>query len=638
MPVASLDHVSLAFGHLPLLDDVVLQIEPGERVALVGRNGSGKSTLLQILSGERAIDAGSVSLQPGLRIGRLAQDVPLATNRPVFDVVAEGLGDISELVAAYHHAARNVAEGSTPAMLAALGELQHELEQRDGWRIEQRVELVLSRLNLPPEASVDTLSGGWRRRVLLARALVAQPDLLLLDEPTNHLDLDAITWLEAFLADYPGAVVFVTHDRAFLQRLATRIVEIDRGRVTSWPGDYATFVRRKEEWLADETTHREKFDKRLAEEEVWLRQGVKARRTRNEGRVKALMAMRQQRAARRVEQGMVRLQVERAERSGDIVFEADVVSKAFGSDTVVRDFSVRVMRGDRIGLIGPNGAGKTTLLRLLLGELAPDGGDVRRGANVQVAYYDQQREQLDPERTVFDTVGDGNDTVTVNGGSRHVNAYLRDFLFPPERAAAPVKALSGGERNRLLLARLFTRPANVLVLDEPTNDLDLETLELVEAELVRWPGTLLLVSHDRMFLDNVVTSTLVFEGGGRVQEYVGGYDDWLRQRDRAPGGVEGADRAAPVPSGASPTATGKTTAPEAARKLSYRERRELEALPARIEVLEAEQRTLNGTIADSAFYRQPADAIAATLDRLQRVERDLGDLYARWAVLDSRPR
>jgi ATPase subunit of ABC transporter with duplicated ATPase domains len=430
MPVASLDHVSLAFGHLPLLDDVVLQIEPGERVALVGRNGSGKSTVLQILSGERAIDAGSVSVQPGLRIGRLAQDVPLATNRAVFDVVADGLGDISELVAAYHHAARNVAEGSTPAMLADLGELQHELEQRDGWRIEQRVELVLSRLNLPPEAGVDTLSGGWRRRVLLARALVAQPDLLLLDEPTNHLDLDAITWLEGFLADYPGAVVFVTHDRAFLQRLATRIVEIDRGRVTSWPGDYTTFVRRKEEWLADETTHREKFDKRLAEEEAWLRQGVKARRTRNEGRVKALMAMRQQRAARRLEQGQVRLQVERAERSGDIVFEADGITKAFGSGAVVRDFSVRVMRGDRIGLIGPNGAGKTTLLRLLLGELAPDGGDVRRGANVQVAYYDQQREQLDPERTVFDTVGDGNDTVTVNGGSRHVNAYLRDFLFP----------------------------------------------------------------------------------------------------------------------------------------------------------------------------------------------------------------
>jgi len=336
---------------------------------------------------------------------------------------------------------------------------------------------------------------------------------------------------------------------------------------------------------------------------------------------------------------MVRLQVERAARSGDIVFEADGVSKAFGSDTVVRDFSVRVMRGDRIGLIGPNGAGKTTLLRLLLGELAPDGGDVRRGANVQVAYYDQQREQLDPERTVFDTVGDGNDTVTVDGGSRHVNAYLRDFLFPPERASAPVKALSGGERNRLLLARLFTRPANVLVLDEPTNDLDLETLELVEAELVRWPGTLLLVSHDRVFLDNVVTSTLVFEGGGRVQEYVGGYDDWLRQRDAAPGGVEGADRAVQVPSGTrSRTATATTTELKTAKKLSYRERLELEALPGRIEVLEAEQRTLSGTIADAAFYKQPADAIARTLDRVQRVERDLGDLYARWDALDSRPR
>ena len=389
---------------------------------------------------------------------------------------------------------------------------------------------MLSRLDLPADARVDTLSGGWRRRVLLARALVGEPDVLLLDEPTNHLDLDAIIWLETFLTEYPGALVFVTHDRAFLQRVATRIVEIDRGRLTSWPGDYATFLRKKHEWLANEAITQDKFDKRLAEEEAWLRQGVKARRTRDEGRVRALMAMREERAARRELAGAVRLQIETARSSGQLVLEADAVTKDYGSKPVVRDFSARIMRGDRIGLIGPNGAGKTTLLRLLLGELAPDQGEVRRGANVEVAYYDQQREQLDPERTVFDTLGDGNDTVTVDGRSRHVNAYLRDFLFPAERAQSPVKALSGGERNRLLLARLFTRPANLLVLDEPTNDLDLETLELLEAQLVEWPGTLLLVSHDRAFLDNVVTSTFVFEGGGRVEEYLGGYADWLRQR------------------------------------------------------------------------------------------------------------
>ena len=530
MPLVSLDQVSVAFGHLPLLGDAHLRIERGERVCVVGRNGAGKSTLLRIISGEQPPDGGSVWTEPGLRIARLDQDVPISTDKTVFDVVADALGDLSDLVARYHRTAVQLAETSTPILLEKLGRLQHELEQADGWRIEQRVELVLSRLDLPADARVDTLSGGWRRRVLLARALVGEPDVLLLDEPTNHLDLDAIIWLETFLTEYPGALVFVTHDRAFLQRVATRIVEIDRGRLTSWPGDYATFLRKKHEWLANEAITQDKFDKRLAEEEAWLRQGVKARRTRNEGRVRALMAMREERAARRELAGAVRLQIETARSSGQLVLEADAVTKDYGSKPVVRDFSARIMRGDRIGLIGPNGAGKTTLLRLLLGELAPDRGEVRRGANVEVAYYDQQREQLDPERTVFDTLGDGNDTVTVDGRSRHVNAYLRDFLFPAERAQSPVKALSGGERNRLLLARLFTRPANLLVLDEPTNDLDLETLELLEAQLVEWPGTLLLVSHDRAFLDNVVTSTFVFEGGGRVEEYLGGYADWLRQR------------------------------------------------------------------------------------------------------------
>jgi ATP-binding cassette subfamily F protein uup len=600
MPLVSLDRVSIAHGHLPLLDDASLQIEAGERVSVIGRNGTGKSTLLQIISGDQQPDRGSVWRQPSLRIARLEQDVPLSTDRPVSEVVAEGLLGLA------HDAAED-------------------------WKREHHVDLILSRLQLPPAAIVNTLSGGWRRRVLLARALVAEPDLLLLDEPTNHLDIDAITWLEEYLADYHGAVVFVTHDRAFLQRLATRIVELDRGRLTSWPGDYATFLRRKDEWLANQAVQDEKFDKRLAEEEVWLRQGVKARRTRNEGRVRALMAMRDERAARRDAIGSVRLQIDRAERSGQLVFEADRIAKAFGGKPVVRDFSARVMRGDRIGLIGPNGAGKTTMLRMLLGEMTPDSGEIRQGANVQIAYYDQQREQLDPERTVFDTVGEGNDTVMVNGQPRHVHAYLRDFLFPTERARSPVKALSGGERNRLLLARLFTRPANVLVLDEPTNDLDLETLELLEAQLVDWPGTLLLVSHDRAFLDNVVTSTFAFEGDGRVEEYVGGYEDWLRQRQAARSAA--AAPAAPRGKGAVPLFEGRAAT---ARKLSYKEQREFADLPARIEALEAEQVALNARVVEPAFYREPAATIDRTLARLTELQQALTKAYARWDELDSR--
>jgi ABC transport system ATP-binding/permease protein len=638
MPLVSLDRVSVAYGHLPLLEQVSLQIDAGERVCIIGRNGTGKSTLLQIIRGDLAPDAGSVWTQPGVQMARLVQDVPLASDQPVFDVVAQGLGDLSELTTAYHRAAVAVAERGTPALLEQLGRLQHELEERDGWRLEQRIETIVSRLSLPADAIVNTLSGGWRRRVLLAQALVAQPELLLLDEPTNHLDIDAITWLESFLVEYSGAVVFVTHDRTFLQRLATRIVELDRGRLTSWPGDYATFLRRKEEWLANEAVQQEKFDKRLAGEEAWLRQGIKARRTRNEGRVRALMAMRQERAARRARAGMVRLRAEQADASGRLVFEARQVTKAFGAQPVVRDFSARVMRGDRIGLIGPNGVGKTTLLRLLLGEIAPDEGEVRRGTNVQVAYYDQQREQLDPERDVFDTVGGGSDTVTVHGRSRHVHAYLRDFLFPPERARAPVRALSGGERNRLLLARLFTRPANVLVMDEPTNDLDLETLELLEAQLVEWPGTLLLVSHDRAFLDNVVTSTFVFEGHGRVEEYVGGYEDWLRQTSAATPAEAPVARREPVRAARTERGATASGLEDAAlpRKLSFREQRELEQLPARIEALEAEQRQLEATLAHPEFYKEPPGTITATLAKLETLQRLLGDTYARWDELDSR--
>ena len=607
MPLVSLDGVAIAYGHLPLLDDVSMRIDAGERIAIIGRNGAGKSTLLKVLSGEVVPDSGVVWRQPGARLARLEQDVPLSASRPVFDVVSDGHT---------HHTAED-----------------------DQWRREHDVDLVLSRLQLDGTAIVDTLSGGWRRRVLLARALVGQPDLLLLDEPTNHLDIDAIAWLEDFLAAYRGAVVFVTHDRAFLQRLATRIVELDRGRLTSWPGDYRTYVRRKEEALAAEEAEYARFDRKLAEEERWIRQGIKARRTRNEGRVRALEAMRAERLARRTQMGSVRLQgaiaEAQAQPSGKLVFELIGVSKSYGDTAVVRDFSARIMRGDRIGLIGPNGVGKTTLLKMILGELPPDAGEVRRGANVDIAYYDQQREQLDPERTVFDTVGDGNDTVTIDGRSRHVHGYLRDFLFAPERAASPVKALSGGERNRLLLARLFTRPANVLVLDEPTNDLDIETLELLEEQLVEWPGTLLLVSHDRAFLDNVVTSTFVFEGDGRVQEYVGGYEDWVRQRVKPAEALPaaGGGPAAPPRSSAEPNA-GRGAA-IAVRKLSYKEQRELEALPARIDALEAEERELNARVAGPEFYKEGGTAIAAALARLEALAAELSAAYARWEDLDS---
>jgi ATP-binding cassette subfamily F protein uup len=629
MPVIALDDVSTAFGHVPLLDHATLTIEAGERIALIGRNGTGKSTLLRILAGELVPDAGSVRREPGLRAARLAQDATLSTAESVFDVVAGGLGDIRTLVTAYHHAAVEVADRATSAALARLASVQHELDERDGWRIEQRVESVIERLGLPPDAPVHTLSGGRQRRTLLARTLVAEPTLLLLDEPTNHLDIEAIEWLEAFLADYAGVLVFVTHDRAFLERLATRIVELDRGRLTSWPGDYATFVQRKLASLEIEAVADQKFDKRLAQEEVWLRQGVKARRTRDEGRVRALMAMRKERAARRARAGNVRLQVDLAARSGQMVFEADRVTKAYAGRPVVREFSTRIMRGDRVGLIGPNGAGKTTLLRLLLGTTEPDSGDVHRGSTVQIVYFDQQREELVPERSVMDTVAEGNDTVTVAGVTRHVFGYLEDFLFPPERARSLVKTLSGGERSRLLLARLLSRSANVLVLDEPTNDLDIETLELLEAQLVKFDGTILLVSHDRRFLNNVVTSTFVFEGDGRIEEYLGGYEDWQRERERTVAAVTTEVTTAPEPK--------RARSASASSKLSYRERLELESLPARIESLEAEQARLDATIAGAEFYKESPSAINVVLERAEAVRAELDVLYRRWDELDSKP-
>jgi ATP-binding cassette subfamily F protein uup len=638
----SLHHTSLAFGHLPLFEDADLQIESGERIALIGRNGAGKSSLLRVLSGEQPPDSGTIWREPGLRVSRLDQDVPAAADRSVFDEVASGLGELGALVSDYHRAAVRVSESHDPADMARLGELQHRLEERDGWRLEQKVEHVVSRLSLPAEQRLHQLSGGWRRRALLGRALVSEPHLLLLDEPTNHLDIDAIRWLEAYLQGYPGAILFVTHDRAFLTAVATRIVELDRGRFTSWPGTYQNYLQKKEAALDAEARELERLDKKLLKEEAWLRQGVKARRTRNEGRVRALMALRAERAAYRAQSGNVRIAVDDGQSSGKVVFEAEHVAKRFGDRVVVADYSTRIVRGDRIGLIGPNGSGKTTLLRLLLGDLPPDAGEIRHGARLQVAYFDQQREQLDPDATLADSVNEGNTTVVINGQPRHVVGYLADFLFPRERAQSPVRSLSGGERNRLMLARLFAKPANVLVLDEPTNDLDIETLELLEELIGGFDGTVLLVSHDRAFLDNIVTSTVAFEGDGVVREYVGGWEDYVRQstgpqvrkmvspQDRESGSLPAGASAKPGPQDRQGDGTRER------RKLSYNERREYEALPARIEALEEEQRRLTAEMASADFYKSGADRIQTVMTRLAAAGQELETLMSRWLELEER--
>ncbi|HSD96353.1 MAG TPA: ATP-binding cassette domain-containing protein [Sulfuricaulis sp.] len=630
MPLLRLDKVSLAYGHRPLLEQAKLEIRRGERVCLVGRNGEGKSSLIRLLSGKVLPDDGQIWIRPGTRIAHLAQEVSPDSDESVFDIVAGGLAGLGKLISQYHHTATELARAPTPALTQRLAQLQHELEAGDGWRLEQRVEMVLSRLGLDGDVSMHALSGGWRRRAMLARALVCEPDLLLLDEPTNHLDIEAITWLEDFLADYAGALLFVSHDRAFLKRLATRIIELDRGALTSWPGNYDDYVRRKEDQLAVETRHNALFDKKLSQEEAWIRQGVKARRTRNEGRVRALEALREVRRQRLNRAGKAELKLEEGKESGQLVFEAEHVDFSFGDSVVIKDFSVRVMRGDRIGIVGPNGAGKSTLIKLLLGELPPTRGQLRRGTNLQVAYFDQQRAQLDPGATVMDSVGAGSHTVTINGRSQHVAGYLRNFLFPPERLRSPVSTLSGGERNRLLLARLFAQPANLLVMDEPTNDLDVETLELLEELLLEYQGTLLLVSHDRAFLDNAVTSTLVFEGDGRIGEYVGGYTDWLRQRRNPAAPTTDAPRAKTPPPASAVEKRGTKS-----RKLSYKEQRELETLPEKIESLEAEQARLQSAVGAPAFYQQAATEITATLARLEAITKELETCYARWEALES---
>jgi ATP-binding cassette subfamily F protein uup len=629
MPLFSIDNLSIAFGTEKLLDGASFQLEAGERVCLIGRNGTGKTTLLRLLADELHPDGGDIWRQPGLRVATLAQELPADTTATVFEIVAGGLEGLGALLAEYHEAAIQLAHAATPEAMRKMERLQHDLEARDGWRWQQRVETVISRLQLPADTPLAELSGGWRRRVLLGRALVRDPDVLLLDEPTNHLDLETIQWLEDELLEFRGGLLFVTHDRALLQRLATRLLELDRGALTSWPGDYATFLEKKAALLEVEARHNAKFDKNLAQEEVWIRQGIKARRTRNEGRVRALLDLREERRQRREQLGKASFALEQAETSGKLVIEAQNVSYAWQDEPLIRDFSTRIMRGDRIGLIGPNGSGKTTLLNLLLGRLPPDAGQVRHGTKLEIAYFDQLREQLDPEQTVLDSVAGGRETIEINGQRRHIIGYLGDFLFSAQRARSPVKSLSGGERNRLLLARLFTKPANLLVMDEPTNDLDLETLELLEELLLDYTGTLLLVSHDRAFLDNVVTSCLVFESDGGIREYVGGYTDWLRQRsapEPAPA-VKPKPASAPTPKPSRPTAPGK---------LSYNERRELERLPARIEELEQRQQELHAATADATFYKQESAVVTRRLEELRALESELEAAYGRWEELEAR--
>jgi ABC transport system ATP-binding/permease protein len=625
MPLLTLQAIDYSIGGPLLLDGVDLAVERGERICVVGRNGAGKSTLLRLIAGELQPDGGRIVREAGVRVARMSQEVPDEIDGSVFDVVAGGAGDLGHVLAEYHRVS-HAAEVDTDA----LQDLHERIDAVQGWTLGQRVEQVLQRLDLPEDADFRALSGGMRRRALLARALVEAPDVLLLDEPTNHLDIPSIAWLEGFLRDFAGAILFVTHDRAFLQALATRIVEIDRGALTSWPGDYANFLRRREERLHAEAQANALFDKRLAEEEAWIRQGIKARRTRNEGRVRALKALRNERAERREKLGNVRMEVAEASSSGKRVIRVEHLDYAIEGRPLVRDFSTVILRGDRIGIIGPNGSGKTTLLRLLLGELKPDGGTVEHGTQLQVAYFDQHRSQLRDDWNALDNVAEGQEFIEIGGRRVHALGYLQDFLFTPERARAPISRLSGGERNRLLLARLFARPSNLLVLDEPTNDLDVETLELLEDQLASYGGTVLLVSHDRAFLDAVVTSTIVLEGDGVVAEYVGGYSDWERQRS-APAMAAVSARLTPS---VAPTPAA-VPAPPVRRKLGYKEQRELEQLPALIQGLEAEIAKMTSAMTDPAFFRQDPGRIAAAGTAIADKERALQAAYARWESLEG---
>ena len=628
MSLIQLQRVDFSIGGPLLLEHVDLSIDRNERVCIVGRNGEGKSTLMKLIAGELQADDGEIRVQNGVVIARMAQEVPQGTAGTVFDVVSEGLGDLGRLLARYHHL---IAEGD----FDALGDVQHAIEAQHGWDLDRRVGEVITKLELPAEPDFNALSGGMKRRVLLAQALVRKPDVLLLDEPTNHLDIEAIGWLENFLKQFDGSIIFVTHDRSFLRALATRIVEIDRGQLTDWPGDYDNYLRRREERLHAESQANALFDKKLAQEEVWIRQGIKARRTRNEGRVRALKALRVERAERRNLSGNVKMTAANAQASGKKVIDLEHIHQAYDGRVLIDDLSTTIMRGDRIGIIGPNGAGKSTLLKIMLGELKPQRGTAELGTGIQIAYFDQHRLQLNDSLNALDNVAEGRDFIELNGSRKHIIGYLQDFLFSPERARAPITRLSGGERNRLLLAKLFAQPSNLLVMDEPTNDLDVETLELLEELLTDYQGTLLLVSHDRAFLDNVVSSTLVLEGRGQIGEYVGGYSDWLRQRPSA-AAAEAAAAARPGLTRNDPPAPAPApAAPAAKRKLSFKDQRELELLPRRIEELEAEIATRGEAMTDPAFFKQDSASITAANEAVAKLQTELETAYTRWAELDG---
>ena len=626
MSLLRFDEVSVEFGDLKILTGAEFSIETGERVCLIGRNGAGKSTTLKLIGGELEADRGEIVRAHDLVTSQLAQTLPEAMNLPVRDVVRSGLNDVEALLAEYQQRSKLDLDRQG---LQELEALHAKIDAHEGWHIEQRVETVITDLNLPADKKMNELSGGWRRRVALAKALVQKPDLLLLDEPTNHLDIATIKWLEDRVHSYPGAVIFITHDRAFLQRLATRIVEIDRAKLTSWPGNYQDYLRRKEKALEDEAAANARFDKKLGEEEAWIRQGIKARRTRNEGRARALLKMREEREQRVSPEARARIYIEEAEQSGRKVIRAKNVGYRYGDEPLIEGFSIKIMRGDRIGLIGNNGVGKTTLLRLLLGQLEPQTGTLKHGTNLEIGYFDQLRQTLDLEKSVAYNVGDGRTYIRLNGKDRHIVGYLKGFLFSPKRAQTPVKALSGGERNRVILAKLFTRPANLLVLDEPTNDLDIETLEVLEEKLCEYNGTLIVVSHDREFLDNVVTSTIVFEENGRIQEYVGGYSDWVRQ------GKQLAVTDNPYEAEERKRRAAERRRQRPATKLSYKDQRELEALPAEIEALEDTIARLQQTVADPGFYAGDGESVRETLQALTDSEAELERRVDRWGELET---
>jgi ATP-binding cassette subfamily F protein uup len=625
MALVDIRNLSFTYGGIPLLDGISFPINAGERIGLMGRNGAGKSTLMKLLIGEIKPDSGDIDVAKGVKVARLPQEVPRGDQHTVFEEIAEGLGEPGRMVARLHMLTIQTG-GDEQARQVELDRLHHEVDHDVGWKLHQQIDDIVARMNLTPETRFDALSSGMKRRVLLARTLVDNPDVLLLDEPTNHLDIEAVQWLEEFLLRAGPTLVFVTHDRAFLQRLATRIIEVERGRLFDWTCDYETFLVRKEAALEAEAQQQALFDKKLASEEVWVRTGIKARRTRNEGRVRALEKLREERKQRREKAGSATIVAQEAERSGMLVASVQEITHSYGDRNVLNNVSAIVSRGDKIGIIGPNGAGKTTLLRVLLGELTPQKGKVRLGSNLQVAYFDQLRDLLDEEKTAQENVAEGRDTVIVNGMGRHIVGYLQDFLFSPDRARTLVRYLSGGERNRLMLAKMFTKPSNVLVLDEPTNDLDAETLELLEDLLVNYSGTVLLVSHDRQFLNNVVTSSFVFEGDGRIKEYAGGYDDWVRQRSLNSAALAGEKAKTDAPASA---AVKKT-------KLSYKEQRELEELPARIEKLEAEQAVLHEKMSEPGYYQKANPEIATTATRLEKIDADLKAAYKKWEELEAK--